>query len=117
MNLAALPATPEPEMPFARHQRNSQRSTLVVVISGDGELLTSAPNCVADETPADETSSENCVADETFNLSRCKLSQRQLKSLAVKEKNRLRVPKKCARVESTGKVVIVRMWGLLQLEK
>ena len=27
---------------FARHQRNSQSSALVVVISGDGELLTSA---------------------------------------------------------------------------
>ena len=36
-------------MSFARHQRTSQRSTLVVVISGDGELLTSARNSVADE--------------------------------------------------------------------
>ena len=41
--------TYDPEMPFARHQRNSQRSTLVVVISGDGELLTSAPSSVAGE--------------------------------------------------------------------
>ena len=52
MNLAALPvmrATHEPEMPFARHQRNSQRSILVVVISGDGKLLTSAPSSVAGE--------------------------------------------------------------------
>ena len=45
MNLAALlvtRATHEPKMPFARHQRNSCWSTLVVVISGDGELFTSA---------------------------------------------------------------------------
>ena len=52
MNLAALPvtgATNMPKMPFARHQRNSQRSTLVVVISSDGELLTSAPSSVAGE--------------------------------------------------------------------
>ena len=42
-------ATNEPEMPFVRHQRNSQRSTLVVVISGDGELLTSAPTSVEGE--------------------------------------------------------------------
>ena len=45
MNLAALSvtlSTNEPEMTFARHQRNSQKSTLVVVIiRGDGELLTS----------------------------------------------------------------------------
>ena len=41
--------TNEPEMPFARHQRNSQRNTLVVVISGDGEMLTSAPSSVAGE--------------------------------------------------------------------
>ena len=53
MNLAALSvtlSTNEPEMPFARHQRNSQKSTLVVVIiRGDGELLTSAPSVVAGE--------------------------------------------------------------------
>ena len=52
MNLAALPetcATNEPEMPFTRHQRNSQRITLVVVSSGDGELLSSAPSSVAGE--------------------------------------------------------------------
>ena len=51
-NLAALPvtrATYEPEMPFARHKCNSQRSNLVVVISSDGELLTSAPSSVAGE--------------------------------------------------------------------
>ena len=49
MNLAALPvtrSTHEPEMPFARYQRNSQRSTLVVVISADGDQLTSAPSSV-----------------------------------------------------------------------
>ena len=52
MNLAALPvtrATHGPEMPFVGHQRKSQRSTLVVVISGDGELVTSAPSSVAGE--------------------------------------------------------------------
>ena len=54
MNLAALPvhvtrATNEPEMHFSRHQRNSQRSTFVVVITGDGEQLTSAPSSVAKE--------------------------------------------------------------------
>ena len=52
MNLAALPVTRfthEPEMPFAKHQRNSQKSTLVVVISGDGELLTSVLSSVAGE--------------------------------------------------------------------
>ena len=42
-------ATNEPEMPFARHQRSSQRGTLVVVIIGDCELLTSTPCSVADE--------------------------------------------------------------------
>ena len=31
-------------MPFARHQRNSQRSTFEVVITGDGVLVTSDPN-------------------------------------------------------------------------
>ena len=52
MNLEALPVTRPTfvtEIHFARHQGNSQRSTLVVVISGDGELLTSAPNSVAGE--------------------------------------------------------------------
>ena len=55
MKLAALSVTRashEPEMPFARHQRNSQRSTLVVVISGDGEQLTTAQNSVAGEMRA-----------------------------------------------------------------
>ena len=33
----------EPEMPFDRHQRNSKRRTSVLVICGDGKLLTSAP--------------------------------------------------------------------------
>ena len=52
MNLAALIVTRaahEPEMPFARHQRNSQNSSLVVVIGGDGEMLAScsAPTNVA----------------------------------------------------------------------
>ena len=45
MKRTALPVTPEtdePEIPYARHQRNSQRSSIMVVISGDGELLTSA---------------------------------------------------------------------------
>ena len=47
-------ATHEPEMPFARYRRSSKRRTLgvrvtVVVISGDGELLTSVPNSVAGE--------------------------------------------------------------------
>ena len=36
-------------MAFARHQRNSQRSTLVMVISTDGELLTSASSSVVGE--------------------------------------------------------------------
>ena len=36
-------------MPCARYQRNCQKSTLVVVIIGDGELLTSAPSSVAGE--------------------------------------------------------------------
>ena len=52
MNLAALSvmrATNESGMTFARDQRNSQRSTLVVVIISDGELLTSAPCSVAGE--------------------------------------------------------------------
>ena len=52
MNLEALPVTRPTyvtEIHFARHQGNSQRSTLVVVISGDGELLTSVPNSVAGE--------------------------------------------------------------------
>ena len=56
MNIVALPvtrATHEPEIRFARYRRNIQRSTLVVLlvvlISGDGELLTSAPNSVAGE--------------------------------------------------------------------
>ena len=49
MNLVALPvkrATDNPKTPFARHHHNSQWSTLVVVICGDGELLTSAPSFV-----------------------------------------------------------------------
>ena len=33
-------------MPIARHQRSSQRGTPVVVICGDGDLLTSAPSSV-----------------------------------------------------------------------
>ena len=52
MNLAALPVTREtnePEISFARYQGNSQRSALVVVISGGGELLTSAPRGVPSE--------------------------------------------------------------------
>ena len=40
--LGALSVTHEPEMLFARHQRNSLRGTFMVVISGDGDLLTSA---------------------------------------------------------------------------
>ena len=59
MNLAALPvmgATNEPETPFATHQHNSQRSTLVVVISSDGELLTSAPTML---TPKMDTHRTN----------------------------------------------------------
>ena len=50
--LTALPvmhAAHEPEMLFARHQRNRQRGTLMVVISGDGELLTNTPSGVACE--------------------------------------------------------------------
>ena len=42
-------ATHAPEVPFANHQRNNQRSNLVVVISGDGELITSVPSSVAGE--------------------------------------------------------------------
>ena len=53
MNTAAPPvmrATHEPVMPFARHQCNSQlKSTLLVVISGDGDLLTSTSSSVASE--------------------------------------------------------------------
>ena len=51
MNLAALPVTNamhEPEIPFARHQRNSESCPLVVVINGDGEL-TSTASSVATE--------------------------------------------------------------------
>ena len=56
MLLAALTetrSTHEPERHFARHQRNSQKEhgcgATVVVISCDGELLTSAPSTVARE--------------------------------------------------------------------
>ena len=45
--LSVMRASHDHEIPFAWYQRNSQRNTLVVVINGDGELLTSAASRVA----------------------------------------------------------------------
>ena len=85
ISLAVSHATHEPEINFAKHQRNSQRSTIVVVIISDGELLTSALNSVAGEMLPVRTGH---YPSSWFWLNLAKIIRIESEILMFKKKNR-----------------------------